>query len=147
VNIEIKTTGVKELEGKITVLQSKLDPNNPAGTLRAVMQRSLYRLQIGLATYPPQRASARWYKRTGTLGRRWTTKIDPGNPMVGRVGNNTVYAPEVQSHDYQRRSLRGYWQTDKEVLERNREIIIREFQNAIGSAVTVTFGVSTGGPD
>jgi hypothetical protein len=39
------------------------------------------------------------------------------------------------------------WNTDMQILDKNREIIIREFQNAIGTAVTVTFGYSTGGPD
>lgn len=51
-NIQITTTGVKALEGKLTVLQNKLDTGNPTGTLRNVMQRSLYRLQIAMAKYP-----------------------------------------------------------------------------------------------
>lgn len=152
-NIEIKTTGIKELEGKIAVLQNKLDTGNPSGTLHAVMQRSLYRLVIGLAQYPARKS--KWYERTGTLGRKWTTKIHSGNPMVGVVGNDAQspktgekYAPRVQSHIYQMVSARRMgWNTDMQILDKNREIIIHEFQNAIGSAVTVTFGVSTGGPD
>ena len=146
-NIDIKTTGIKSLEGKITVLQNKLDTGNPAGTLRAVMQRSLYRLQIAMAKYPAR--TSKWYRRTGTLGRRWTTRIDTvGGRMVGRVGNNTVYAPEVQSATYQRgNAYKMGWQTDWGVMEKNRAIIIREFQDAVGSAVTISFGVSVERPD
>lgn len=140
-NVEIKTTGIKALEAKITVLQNRLDTNNPTGNLRGAMQRSLYRLQIDLAKYPAR--TSKWYVRTGTLGRRWTTRIDPGNPLVGRVGNNTKYAPEVQSATYQRyNAYKMGWKTDWQVLEANRAIILREFRDAVGSAVTLSFGVT-----
>lgn len=145
-NVEIKTTGVKALEAKINGLQFKLDTGNPVGSIRNAMQRSLYRLQIDIAKYPSR--TSKWYRRTGTLGRRWTTRIDPGNPLVGRVGNNTRYAPEVQSATYQRwNAYKMGWSTDWQVLERNRAAIIREFQDAIGNAVTVSFGVSVERPD
>lgn len=143
-NIQVKTKGVKQLEAKLTVLQAKLSTDQPGSALRQAMQRSVYRLQIGMATYPTR--TSKWYRRTGTLGRRWTTKIDTGGGrMVGRVGNNTAYAPFVQSDQYQRSFLRGWWQTDRQVMQREAPAILRDFQNTVGNAVTVAFRVNVGG--
>ena len=44
-----------------------------------------------------------FYKRTGTLKKRWTTRIRriSTHSVLGVVGNNTSYAPWVQSREFQ----------------------------------------------
>lgn len=51
--------------------------------------------QRRLSNYPPAQTS---YRRTGTLGRRWTIQgpRPRGNDIVVSVGNNTKYAPNVE---------------------------------------------------
>jgi hypothetical protein len=43
------------------------------------------------------------YKRTGTLGRKWTTSVS-ADGRTGRVGNNTPYARVVQDSSYEKYS-------------------------------------------
>lgn len=127
--MSIKIEGIEELFRKLsnaTAVQTLVPP----------MQRAVLRLQAKLANYPPAPPRSR-YRRTGTLGRRWTTRVEPGAESVtGRVGNNTVYGPLVQSERFQARiHQRTGWQTDRQVIERERENIIRDFQRAIDEAL------------
>lgn len=104
--------------------------------LRPPMVRAVARLHQDIAVYPPEpRGSS--YVRTGTLGRKWTTKIDQSfNGIEGRVGNNTEYAPLVQSYQFQAWfHRRTGWQTDRQVMDRNRDAIIRDFQQAVRNAI------------
>jgi hypothetical protein len=72
------------------------------------------------------------YRRTGTLGRRWTKKVTTSaEGILGVVGNNTVYAPWVQSSRFQAWMHRGRWQTDEQVMERNRGRIVGFFEAAV----------------
>lgn len=95
----------------------------------APMKMSVAHLHNKMATYPPKRADS-WYRRTGTLGRRWTHKVE-NEGKRGVVGNNTVYAPRVQSHIQQAWVHRGRWQTDKMVAEAELKTIIDFFRQAI----------------
>ena len=104
--------------------------------LRPSMVRAVALLHADVATYPPEpRGSS--YVRTGTLGRKWTTRVDQSlGEISGRVGNNTEYAPLVQSYQFQAwMHRRTGWQTDRQVMERNRDAIIRDFQQAIRNAI------------
>lgn len=104
--------------------------------LRPPMQRAVHRLQARMAHYPPQRAPIR-YRRTGTLGRRWTTRVTEGaDGLVGKVGNNTVYGPFVQSEMFQAAIHRGRWQTDADVLEQETSAIVADFERAIQAALS-----------
>ena len=72
-----------------------------------------------LATYPPQRPNSR-YRRTGTLGRRWTMRQQG---LQVTVGNNTPYAPEVQGDKQLAFHRETGWQTPEDVVEKHgREI-------------------------
>jgi hypothetical protein len=125
-SIEIK--GVDELIRKLGKVEG-------VKVLEAPMKRSVYRLQRDMADYPAQRPGSS-YVRTGTLGRRWTVKISRRSDGVeGRVGNNTVYAPFVQSHRFQARIHRGRWQTDAKVVDKNRQAIVADFERAIKQAL------------
>lgn len=117
-------------------IAAKLDRLNIGQILRTPMYRAVLRIQADMQKYPPQRAGAR-YRRTGTLGRRWTTNVvSAARRVEGSVGNNTVYGPFVQSSQFQARVHRGLWQTDAQVMERNIDVIVSEFSAAIRSALT-----------
>ena len=88
--IPITVNGVEQIVTKFGRLQG-------VRFLRPPMQRAVIRLQSFMAKYPPKPPKSK-YRRTGTLGRRWATKIDESaGGLVGKVGNNTEYAPLVQS--------------------------------------------------
>lgn len=113
----------------------RLDSLRIGDVLRNPMYRAVLRIQADMQKYPPQRAGAR-YRRTGTLGRRWTTRVtSSGNSITGTVGNNTSYGPFVQSQRFQARIHRGLWQTDAQVVERNIDVIVDDFRAAIRSAL------------
>jgi len=125
-SIEIK--GVDELIKKLGKVEG-------VKVLEAPMQRAVLRLQRDMADYPPQRPASS-YVRTGTLGRRWTVKVRRyASGLEGRVGNNTVYAPFVQSHRFQSRIHRKRWQTDAKVIDKNRQAIVADFERAIKQAL------------
>jgi hypothetical protein len=115
----ITITGIPEL-------MSKLGNVGAIATLRPPMQRSVMRLHEGMAKAPSPIPAGLWAKtttpkqkryffaalkrgeitggRSGTLPKRWTTKIDENaNGIVGTVGNNTKYGPWVQSSAFQAR--------------------------------------------
>jgi len=103
--------------------------------LRPPMQRSVMILQADLAKYPSPRPNSS-YVWTGTLGRSWTPRVrTEGDRLVGRVGTKVIYAPFVQSQQFQANIHRGRWQTDVQVLERNRTRIMRQFESAIKQAL------------
>lgn len=104
--------------------------------LRDPMQRAVFRLQRDMATYPPAPPNSS-YRRTGTLGRRWTTRVQrTSDGLLGTVGNVTYYAPMVQSKRYQRPIFRRIgWPTDEEVAERNVRDIVRDFAKTIEKAL------------
>lgn len=123
-----------EVEGLDDVLK-RLDSVSSIRTLEPAMWKAVYRLQADMQEYPPARASSP-YVRTGTLGRRWTARVSTaGNELRGVVGNNTLYAPFVQSSRFQARVHRGRWRTDLQVLDANRAAIVRDFQAAIAAAL------------
>lgn len=122
---EITIQGLDALYRKIDSMERIQDVLTPP------MQRGVYRLQRDMAMYPPPPTGST-YVRTGTLGRRWTTKIDRnGGGLVGTVGNSTSYGPFVQSKQFQARVHRGRWQTDVDVAERNQRSIINDFEATI----------------
>ena len=123
-----------EIQG-IDALFRKLGNVGAIATLRPPMQRSVYRLQAGMAKYPAARGGSS-YRRTGTLGRRWTSVVTESvNGLVGTVGNNTSYGPWVQSEMFQAAVHRGRWQTDQDVATKETPAIIADFEQAIGAAL------------
>jgi hypothetical protein len=120
-----------EIQG-LDALFRKLDRiEDVQNTLMPPMQRAVLRLQRDMADYPPKRAGSS-YVRTGTLGRRWTTKVDrTSDGLQGKIGNNTAYGPFVQSKRFQASVHRGRWQTDAQVAERNERDIVADFNATI----------------
>jgi len=119
-----------QIKGIDTLIQ-KLGKVEGTKHLRQPMQRAVYRLQGRMAQYPAQRTNSS-YRRTGTLGRKWTSKIEQGNGIIrGKVGNNTEYAPLVQSYQFQARIHRGLWQTDRYIVDTEYRTIVRDFEDTI----------------
>ena len=76
------------------------------------------------------------YRRTGTLGRKWTSKVTfTDDDVMGFVGNNTPYAPLVQGFDTQARIHAGNWQTEQDVANESRDEIMGIFADEISRAM------------
>ena len=127
-------TSIK-IEG-IDKLMDKLGRLEAIDVLEAPMNRAVLRVQARMADYPTQRTGST-YVRTGTLGRRWTTKVTKlPEGVEGRVGNVTVYGPLVQSGMFQTKvHKRTGWQTDVQVMNEEAPAIIRDFEKAIDEAM------------
>ena len=141
----------------------KLGRVTALGTLRPPMQRSVARVHKDIADYPEPPGPGsfkgfvsdkqrRWffaalrrgeitvpYVRTGTLGRRWTTRVrGSADGVEGTVGNNTEYAPFVQGKSQQAQIHQGRWETIEQVLEDNEQVIVADFNRAIEKALRGT---------
>jgi len=126
--IEIK--GLPELFRKLGAIEKIQDVLEPP------MQRAVLRVQARMAKYPPPPAKSR-YVRTGTLGRRWTTRVDRTVAgVIGKVGNNTIYGPFVQSKQFQAKVHQGRWtNTDEQVLSEELPTITADFNRAVDEAL------------
>jgi hypothetical protein len=149
--VTIALYGARRLAGKFERAQ-RLE------ILRPPMVRALARLEDPIKTYPPPPAPGVWAahtskrqkraffallragritgKRTGTLGRRWTSKItEKGVNLEGEWGNITGYGRFVQGEETQARFHRGRWITDQQVIDQNRRAIVNDFSQAITAAL------------
>ena len=125
--VEIEIRGTDALIAKLGKVQA-------TNVLRDPMQRAVLRIQRDMQEYPPQRVGST-YRRTGTLGRLWTTRVQQNSGYLeGKVGNRVKYAPFVQSRQFQARIHRGRWQTDERVVNLNARIIVRDFEATIERA-------------
>lgn len=99
--------------------------------LEGPLDRGAIRIEAAMKAYPSP-PSGSTYRRTGTLGRRWTTKPIRRVDEVGReVGNKTDYAPVVQSEELQAALHRGRWQTDAQVLQRAAPRLLRDVEDTL----------------
>ena len=129
--MEIVITGIDEIVERFGRAQAN-------EFLRPPMVASLALLHGQLATYPapPMNSS---YRRTGTLGRSWTTKVTPGvDGIVGEIGTDVPYAPFVQGGSGPRQQAwmhQGRWQTDEQVIHANESRIRALFRDAVSQAL------------
>jgi hypothetical protein len=127
-DLTITITGVDRLFAKLGRIQG-------TRILLPPMERAVIRLQRYMAKYPAPPPKSR-YRRTGTLGRRWTTRVEStGDGVQGKVGNNTEYAPRVQSRKFQAKPFKGRWQTDADAIRDNRAAIVKDFNASIKEAL------------
>lgn len=126
---EIEITGVDRVVARLGRVKG-------IDHLRPPMIRGVARLHQAIAVYPPQPQGSS-YVRTGSLGRKWVTKVAQSvGELIGSIGNNLWYAPLVQSQRLQAwMHKRTGWQTDQQVMERERGNIIRDFQQAIREVI------------
>ena len=126
--VEIEIRGTDALIAKLGKVQA-------TNVLRDPMQRAVLRIQRDMQEYPTQRVGST-YRRTGTLGRLWTTRVQQNSGYLeGKVGNRVKYAPFVQSRQFQARIHRGRWQTDERVVNLNARTIVRDFEATIERAL------------
>src|SRR3954465_14386022 len=114
----------------------KLGAAKAIQTYEPPMQRSVLRLQRPMQAYPPAPAHST-YRRSGTYGRRWVTKvISSAGGLVGSVGNNVSYAPFVGSSIFQTTAHRATgWETDAKAVQENEDAILADFQAAADKAL------------
>jgi hypothetical protein len=127
--IELELTGLEAVQKKFGEVGSQ-------NILIPPMQASLYLLQSYMSDYGllSKKATAH---HTGTLGRRWTTTppVRISNGVRGEVGNNTSYAPWVQSSRFQVAWHRGFWQTDEMAMRALTPQITEMFNDALAQAL------------
>jgi hypothetical protein len=105
-SIEVEVKGLSEI---IKALEGGAEGIRKAA--QRGMAKSVAFGQAFLAEYPPAPPGSS-YRRTGTLGRSWTTRVlDRGSEVHGLIGNNVPYSFEVQDADRQAPVHRGRWQT------------------------------------
>ena len=130
--IEIEIQGLEEAQARLGT--------DILGVITPALTRSVLRMEGAMKVYPPPPGDGEWAanttprqrraffallrrgaisgRRTGTLGRRWTHRVQRGaDQVLAEVGNNTEYGPFVQSKLFQARFHRGRWQTDQVVME------------------------------
>ncbi len=124
----IEVRGLKELEAKLGKLAAFT-------AMVAPMTKATALVQHDMAVYPPAPEGST-YRRTGTLGRRWTSRVESlASNVTGVVGNVTVYAPYVQDAEKQAKVHQGRWQTGQAVLEKSRAKIMDFFTREIDRLV------------
>jgi hypothetical protein len=142
----------------IEALLSRVERAVGNAVLRAAMEKATALIQARLAVYPPaQRRPMTFvsdkqrrfffaalregrievpYRRTGTLGRRWTTEISgSGLDLVGRVGNNTSYGPYVMGRASQAAYHAGNWQVAEDVGTQATGDVLDIFRDAVQTAL------------
>lgn len=126
--------------------------------LEIPIQKSLYFLANRMAVYPPKRPQRMQfrtpkqrrgffaklrsgairvpYRRTGTLGRLWTSakpKINIQKKFFnGEIGNATPYGQFVQDENFQSMYHLGNWQTDIQVMQHSTNDVVRFFEQEFG---------------
>jgi hypothetical protein len=89
------------------------------------VDKSVKLLAADAADYPPQRSGSN-YRRTGTLGRRWGSKVERRGSRINALADNpTSYGSEVMGPDDQAEVHKGRWRTTTQVLLDNLEKINR----------------------
>ena len=120
--------GEEQVENILDVL------SNP-GFLAKTFQEIGSQLALDLAVYPPEPPGST-YRRTNTLGRRWTHVTSVSLFSIRAIiGNNTPYAPYVQAEGMQASIHEGRWQTDEDVIERRMSWTLEQVINGIDTAV------------
>lgn len=142
----IKVNGLDRLFRKLNAAAATqtLVPPTQRGTLRLRRRMQEYPPALN-AVQGPTRAGAKRktisrfrqpYKRTGTYGKRWRTKVTAsGSGVEGRVGNNVKYGPFVGSARFQARIHAGRWNTDDKVVKEEQGAILTDYQQAIDKAL------------
>lgn len=144
-----------EVQGLEEAIRRFGDTGLVRSVLKDAMHKAVYFLHERLAKYPPppagfhvefvserQRRYFFWalrtgeivvpYRRTGTLGRLWTTKVEgQGADLVGTVGNAVPYARYVMGEGMQAAVHQGRWPTAESVARESTPQIVGYFSEAM----------------
>jgi hypothetical protein len=148
-----------EIEGLAEALDNLAQGNQHIGrALKRAMTASTQLVRKRLAKYPGKSAGAQPfvsdkqrrfffaalregriqvpYRRTGTLGRKWTSKVTvTDTDVAGFVGTTAPYAPFVQGFGAQARIHAGNWQTEQDVAADSRDEVLDIFAGEISRAM------------
>lgn len=150
IEAEVRVIGLRETVRRFGSAKGRMQ-----GMLVRVTRQVLEHLRAKLARYPrPSRGPVQFvspqqrlelliairkgeitvpYRRTGTLGRRWTIRVQP---MVGGargvMGNVTPYAPLVQGAE-QAGIHRGNWRTVEQVVREEEQAIVGMYVEGVKS--------------
>lgn len=104
--------------------------------LQRAMQDVARQAKANIKKYPAQRPGTS-YRRTQTLGRRWTYRVTMTLYSATAVlGNNTPYAPYVQSEEEQAEVHQGWgWTTDADEIEASKEYAPAIINDAIEAEI------------
>jgi hypothetical protein len=119
----IEGAGLRAFARDVLRLRDALDrefPDDALAELRTAAEQALVLLATYAAEYPAQPPNSS-YRRTGTLGRLWTTNTPhvtvSGHVLEARISNATPYGALVQDPVVQIAPHRGRWQTTEDVVE------------------------------
>lgn len=119
-------------------------PERLIPAIEKVAKRWLLRRQAKLARYPSQPPGTR-YRRTGTLGRTWTSAQPTwrvsASGFDGRIGNSTPYAPFVQG-ERQARVHQGRWGTVQDIETKATPELEADVRAAVAALEQQINGVS-----
>jgi len=104
--------------------------------LRPPTLASLVLLESGITNSPPELPN-QTYVRTNNYVQGWNIpqlSVSPDR-VQGKVVTNIEYAPWVGSFVFQAGIHRNRWPTDRGVMLRNRDQIVRNYQTAIRIAL------------
>jgi len=117
---------IKEIEGLNELMEAFANfPAIAAGEVSKAVEKALMLLQGAAADYPPEPPGST-YRRTGTLGRLWTSakrvveQERSGAFVVGRVDNAAPYGPYVQDPQEQAPVHRGRWKTTDQIVREHQ---------------------------
>ena len=116
----------------------KLNSLGDPGIMKRGMNRAVQHLVRRIKKYPAQQTS---YRRTGTLGRGWTTDVDQGGKR-GIVGNQSRgkkgkkgYAIYVQGPRQRHFHKAHGWLTIKDVGESEADTVVGYFEDEYRKAI------------
>ena len=122
-------------------LLKKLDKMgfNVSAELKILMKKATIFVLGKIPGYPPPRPDQK-YRRSGTLGRSYTDKVEQiGNTVVGKIGTAIVYSPWVVSSKHvpalgtgpQSWFHKDRWYTLQDVVLQNTRQIVAIFKSGL----------------
>lgn len=113
--------------------------------LEETADAALLSLIPDLADYPPKPAGST-YRRSGTLGRLWTSARPEFAPLSSgfeaRIGNRTPYGVFVQG-EWQTKSHReAGWKTDEDIVTKHQAELESYFEQALERVVEAVNGAT-----
>jgi hypothetical protein len=149
--MNLKLTGVRDLQRRLSTFDFQK-------TMRPPLNRSVLRIEDSLKTAPPPIPAGLWAAtstagqkrayfakvrrlgrhpgRTGTIARKWYTRIQKTRKgLLGTVGNNADAALWVHSYRRQQPFHANRWRTDRQAVKKNEAAIIRDFRLTIRRAL------------
>lgn len=131
------------LNDKAVIAALNRAPDVLIAAIQPAVERWQLRRQAELARYPPQNPASR-YRRTGTLGRKWTgsrpTWSASRSGFESRLGNNTPYAPFVQGERQSR--YNGAWLTVQDAEDKGKPALEADVRAAAEQAAQQINGVT-----